>query len=552
MENDSPSHLKTDILIVDAVPENLTALKQILKKKGTRFITAKSGKDALKKVKNHDFALILLNTQMPDMDGYETAERLRKNQDTRHIPIIFIAAAPETDQDIFKGYESGAVDYLLKPVDKNIIQSKVNVFTELYHQKKLIQDQNAQLRKSNKEILRRQHAFIEQERLKVVLQLAGAAVHDFNHPLMELLESITQIEADGTRFKDPKEQIEKIKKAGRKISEIIENIEILNYKTPNNETVQGPLLQAYQNVRILYVEDNEVAFKTVSIILKNESSISVYREKTVESALKLLLAEKFDMLLLDYDLPDGTGLDLLRATHQLKISTPAVFITGQGDEIIASNAIREGAYDYLTKSQINRDTLLGSIQNTLEKFRLKQTVDKAFEKITIMSTRDALTGLYNRQYMDDLLSKEFNRARRYKTQLSCLLFDLDYFKKINDTYGHACGDQILKEVAALLSKNRRESDSVFRYGGEEFFMLLPHTDIQGASVVAENLRKNCESEIFTYGKHQIYVTISTGIASMQVSEPESATEFIVQADTALYQAKKNGRNCFCLYAESSG
>ncbi len=539
--------LSTDILIVDDMPENLIALKQILKKKGANLITANSGKEALKKVMTHDFALILLDVQMPGMDGYETAEHLRKNKETQHVPIIFITATKKTDQDIFKGYESGAVDYLFKPVDKDILRSKVAVFTELYHQKKLIEDQNSQLRKSNKEILNQQHAFIEQERLKVVLQLAGAAVHDFNHPLMELLENIMLMDSGETNPKNPKEQINKIKKAGKKLSEIIENIEVLNYKSKEEEGLQGHSLQTYKEIKILYVEDNDVAFKLVSLILKKEPSVSLFRETTMKHALKQVNEEQFDVILLDYDLPDGTGLELLKTMNQQKITTPTVFITGQGDEIIASNAIREGAYDYITKSKISRDTLLESIQNTIEKYRLKQTVDKAFEKITIMSTRDALTGLYNRQYMDDLLSKEFNRAKRYGTQLSCLMFDLDFFKQVNDTYGHTCGDLVLKEVATLLGQNRRESDSVFRYGGEEFFMLLPHTDIDGAAIVAKNLGKKCEATTFAYEEHSLNLTISTGISSMQVSNPNNATELISHADAALYQAKEAGRNCFSLY-----
>lgn len=156
-----------------------------------------------------------------------------------------------------------------------------------------------------------------------------------------------------------------------------------------------------------------------------------------------------------------------------------------------------------------------------------------------LSLTDALTGLYNRRHFDNAIEREFLRTKRYGGDLSLAIIDIDFFKKINDTYGHLCGDYILKEVAYLIIDNFRKTDIVFRYGGEEFVVILTETSSASALIPMERLRKTIESYDFRYQNNHIKVTISAGISS---TNSETVNELLNSSDKALYEAKNSGRN----------
>ena len=156
-----------------------------------------------------------------------------------------------------------------------------------------------------------------------------------------------------------------------------------------------------------------------------------------------------------------------------------------------------------------------------------------------MSLTDGLTGLYNRRHFDSMVEREFLRSKRYDGDLSLAIVDIAFFKKINDKYGHLCGDYVLKEVAYMILDNFRKTDLVFRYGGEEFVVLLTETDINGSVVPLERLRKRIEEYPFKFNGEGLKLTISIGVADNLV---ESTQELIDNADKALYEAKGGGRN----------
>ena len=153
--------------------------------------------------------------------------------------------------------------------------------------------------------------------------------------------------------------------------------------------------------------------------------------------------------------------------------------------------------------------------------------------------------------MEIVAKQEFIRAERYQTDLSCLLMDLDYFKDVNDSFGHAFGDLVLKEFSLRMEQNLRSADLAFRYGGEEFLVLLPHTGIDGARQTAEKLLVDCEAKPYTDGSVSTTVTVSIGLASVNTYFPKSAKELIAYADKALYRAKAEGRNRIVGYLEES-
>jgi len=195
------------------------------------------------------------------------------------------------------------------------------------------------------------------------------------------------------------------------------------------------------------------------------------------------------------------------------------------------------------------DEIQHNIQSIIENFDVPEDnkldvirkINFMYSKTKEMSITDALTGLYNRRHFENTADREFLRAIRYKNALTFAVVDIDFFKQINDTYGHLCGDHILKEVAFFINDSFRKTDMVFRYGGEEFVIILTETDTEAAKIPLERLRERIETNIFHFKEQKLHVTISVGFSS-DTEHAEDATELFEFADSALYDAKENGRN----------
>ena len=168
---------------------------------------------------------------------------------------------------------------------------------------------------------------------------------------------------------------------------------------------------------------------------------------------------------------------------------------------------------------------------------------KYHEEIYRMTIVDGLTQIHNKRYLFEALDKELIRARRYDRQLSLLIFDIDFFKSINDQYGHLAGDHVLRELARIVQERIRRDEVFARYGGEEFVIVLPETPLAGGVALAENLRGRVETHAFAFQGERIPVTISVGCAML--GEEKTAAELIQRADDKLYEAKRGGRNRVC-------
>jgi diguanylate cyclase (GGDEF)-like protein len=195
------------------------------------------------------------------------------------------------------------------------------------------------------------------------------------------------------------------------------------------------------------------------------------------------------------------------------------------------------------------DEIQQNIQNIIRDFDVpEENKNEVIKQINYIYTRtkylsitDELTGLSNRRCFDTTFEKEYLRASRYSNKLTLVMFDIDHFKAVNDTYGHQCGDFILKQVANAALQTFRKTDTVFRYGGEEFAVILTETDIEQSIIPLERFRKTIQTLGLTYQGKEVDITVSIGACQL-TSDFATKEEFLQKADEALYEAKNSGRN----------
>ncbi len=407
----------------------------------------------------------------------------------------------------------------------------------------------SELKRSNTKVLEQQKAVIEEERLKVLLQMAGATAHELNQPLTVLLGSI---ELMGINRDDPEKvlsYVDRIEKAGKRISNIVKQIQTIQYDEASSAETAKPDYQIRfdQEAEILVVEESDADYENLEDILSPYPNARLNRAKNMSRALGKITTGSYDLILSEYLVPDGNAMDLLRYLREGNHSIPLVVITGQGDEMIASQLIQSGAFDYIPKNRVSDAPLIRIILNTLEKARLKKEIRKVHQRMAEMSVMDELTGLYNIRYFKSAINQEMARAKRYGTELVLCMFDLDHFKAVNDTYGHPVGDKILSRIGRMLREWIRKSDVACRYGGEEFVVILPHTDMENGRIMSDRFRKSVALHPFDCGSAKVPVSISMGLAGYPEASATNVKELIDQADQALYQAKASGRNQVVLF-----
>ena len=289
--------------------------------------------------------------------------------------------------------------------------------------------------------------------------------------------------------------------------------------------------------KVLIIEDNLLQYKVTDRMLAN-AQIGRFQSdwaQTYEDGLRLLLTGDYAACLLDYQLGERNGLDLLRAAREERCETPVIFLTADSSDHVDEAAMEAGAADYLVKGEITPRMVERSIRYSLK-------LAEAMRELRRLATHDALTGLINRRAFDTLLNEEVQRAQRLNHPLSLIMVDLDHFKSVNDTYGHAIGDAVLVEAARRLESAIRGIDRVARIGGEEFALLLMETPAHEAIIVAQRLVEIMQSApISAKAGMDLPITLSAGVASLPVS---SAPNFSLQesADRALYAAKHAGRD----------
>jgi diguanylate cyclase (GGDEF)-like protein len=297
-------------------------------------------------------------------------------------------------------------------------------------------------------------------------------------------------------------------------------------------------------MQVLLVEDSAVYRKLIGGHLKNWGFEAVVAETATEAARILGTPGAPKLVLLDWVLPDIEGIELCQRIRGAGSSGEYVYImvlTGKEARQDMLDALEAGADDYLKKpfdeAELKARLLVG--KRILE---LQEELVAARESMREAATRDSLTGLLNRAEIFKMLEKELERSRREHRALSVILADIDHFKDVNDTEGHLFGDEALREIARRMQSKLRPYDGVGRYGGEEFLLILPACDIDGAVQRANELRETIAASPVSSGGVEKAITMSMGVAVSECAGVKEVKGLLNRADVALYAAKKNGRN----------
>jgi diguanylate cyclase (GGDEF)-like protein len=297
---------------------------------------------------------------------------------------------------------------------------------------------------------------------------------------------------------------------------------------------------------VLIAEDNPVSRR---LLEKNliKAGHDVVSAQDGHEALEIFQRDFFPIIITDWMMPRMNGIELCKAIRENSTQgyVYIVLLTAKDSKDDIIEGLEAGADDYLTKP-FNADELMSRINTGRRILELEKSLKKANEEIKLLSITDSLTGIYNRGYLNDNLPQEIERAKRYGHDLSVMLCDIDYFKKVNDSYGHQSGDDVLKTFArCLMVSIRKDVDWVARYGGEEFLIVLPETDIQKAMSVAERLRNEISKTTFKTRDGKIKITASFGVTGWNNRNRNNkiSSEIMVnRVDHYLYQAKNSGRN----------
>ncbi len=299
---------------------------------------------------------------------------------------------------------------------------------------------------------------------------------------------------------------------------------------------------------LLLVEDSQITRAILSRDLSQRYTL--HDALDGEQAWKMLCdSPEIELVVTDIQMPRLNGHELLkkiRTSPDPRInSLPVIVMTGADDTTDRNLAFANGANDFLTKP-VDILELQARVNVHHKLARTIRELEQSRVRLAELANTDPLTKLKNRRSFQEHGAHHLAMARRYKTDLSLLLLDIDFFKNINDRHGHQTGDEVLIQVADLLAEQVRVVDIVARIGGEEFAVLLPATNRLGAAVLAERIRAAIEQSEFPADGKVLAVTVSVGIASLGAEPVDSVDELLAIADKRLYLAKNNGRNRICV------
>jgi diguanylate cyclase (GGDEF)-like protein len=321
--------------------------------------------------------------------------------------------------------------------------------------------------------------------------------------------------------------------------------------------------EALDELCVVLINEHVSERTLVSGILQRASMFrcQVYEAGDLESALELTRRCRPDAIILDSLLPHGhvrqEAVMCMRQLVRIQADAAFIILAREEDQAAAVYALQEGASDYLLTDHVHRDPacLCRAVKNAVQRKQLEREFQRTVEllrernrelemlnqQLWKLSHTDELTGYFNRRHIVSRLEEEISRGMRYGSPLSVVLVDIDHFKRVNDTFGHLAGDRVLQAVADLFRSKLRESDLIGRFGGEEFLLILPHTDLMGAEAFCHRLRDHVEKQAIAVGEQTVHITASFGLASVS-RDSDTWQKLLRVADRNLYRAKSLGRN----------
>ena len=291
------------------------------------------------------------------------------------------------------------------------------------------------------------------------------------------------------------------------------------------------------------IVDDDAAIRRLVRLFLRRAGFDTIECTTGEEARAMLWNDPWDLAILDRRLPDIDGVLLageLKGNPDFR-TRYIIMLTGEDEQEDKVEGLELGADDYITKP-FQYPELLARIRAGKRIVDLQKELLETNKRLELLSITDGLTKLNNHRFFQDELARAFEESQRYQRPLSLAMIDIDFFKKVNDTHGHAVGDDVLKNVAKLYKESARSTDLVARYGGEEFAVMMPETSLTDGISFAEKIRSLLESTPIETQIGPLTITVSIGVASVPHSRIHTSKELIVAADKALYRAKKRGRN----------
>ena len=290
------------------------------------------------------------------------------------------------------------------------------------------------------------------------------------------------------------------------------------------------------NLSVLVVENNHDDFELISRQLSDVygTQYRLLHCASLYEAQSYLVSGSLDAILLDLSLPDSIGLNTVSHMRNLTSRLPIIALINMENEAMGEQAIQQGAQEFLSKGEIS-----GNILSRVIKYAIKRK--QMDEKLEKLSTTDPITGLFNRRYFFERGWNEYVNSRHQMQPMAIVMVDIDHFKKVNEFYGHVCGDKVLLSVADLFKKMVRGLDLIARFGAEEFIILLPKTNPKEVDFLAERIRLEVADTPIEHNGKSFHVTVSLGIAMIGNTE-ENFENMINQADQAMCQAQDKGGN----------
>lgn len=480
------------ILLVEDSETQLKFLRDGLTGNGFDVETATNGAEAYKKLYEYIPDIVVSDIMMPVIDGYQLCRMIKNVDETKKIPVILLTVL-DKKIDSFWGKKAGAQLFLSKSIDMNELVRNINATLRRYpvsDEYKAALSQKSQMDNSAQTRL---NTILNDLLLKSVFANEFRNLSDFMNyervlveKIFSLLSSFVEYHVAGIFFASPDD-----------FAENIVYLDTLGRNFPKN------LLSDIQ----------------YDFFSKMKEYHSVQNAKF--EVVRMLLGKE-----LDYKFTDLTSKIIIPLIFDKKLIGGICFYTRQD-------------MDYASFRYF--DIMIGEL---LAIFKMKyQYTEKEF-----MSVLDGLTGLYNRRQFEISLEQEYNRTRRHPSDFSLAILDIDFFKKVNDTFGHQYGDYVLKTVSDLMKTAFRKTDLLYRYGGEELIMIMPETNIEGAIIPVQRLRRMVEEYDFDYNGVKTKVTVSIGL-TMNYQDLNSPADILKSADNALYKAKESGRNRVVLHEQ---